>query len=217
MRLKVILFTMLLLTVFAVAEDKIYLLVDNHIGFDGKTTVLQIFDKWCNEIEEDCDNSPLCGMKFSIYMLGEEGFGQSETFTMPEKPGSYKLNCNKGNWAQYKKKLTAIRDSVAVFIESAPKPPYVNIAKGINRVARESFRDGDTRTIYVISDYKSLPEKYEAIEVTEFEEDGVPVRLYFTNVEDGKKLLNSTFKWDECPDSTRVFEALRCYSSGEFK
>lgn len=219
MRFKGILFILILLSVYTVAEDKIYILVDNHIGFEGKSSVLQIYDKWCRVIMDECDNSPLCEMKFSIFMLGEEGVVTSKTYSMPGKPSKVidKRACtNPGNMTQYEYRyLKPLRDSVSVFIESVPRPPFVDVAKGVNRVARESFRNGDTRTIYVVSNYKSLPEKYEAIEVTEFEEDRVPVKLYFTNVEDDKTLLNSTFKWNKNPKE--VFTALRCYNSGEFK
>ncbi|RKZ31573.1 hypothetical protein DRQ36_01695 [bacterium] len=221
MRFKLAVPMLLLLSIFVMAENRVMLLVDNHFGFDGKATTLQIFDKWCEIINNDLDRqntSSLSNTKFSIYMIGAEGLTDRETFRFPiDPPLDMFKKITKGDRQRHADSLIIIRNDIISFIDSSPKTDFIDLTKALNTLAMELAlaRKEDLATIFVVSNYEKLPKNYDPVKVTEFEEAGIPTRLYFTNVEDWKNLLNVKLRWDKDPSD--VFEALRCYSSGEFK
>jgi len=217
MRLKFLI--LLVLPALLLAEDKVYILVDNHLGFDGKSLVLSIFDRWSESINSDLDakkSSEMSNTKFSVYMLGENGITARQSFRFPINPPlDFRKNITPGDRRRHADSLSTLRSEVSSLIDNCPRPPIVDITKGINAISLESYRDGDTRAIWVVSDYQKLPKEYEPIRISEFEETGIPTRLYFTNVENWRKLINSDLRWDKNPEE--VLEALRCYSPGEFR
>lgn len=225
MRFNAPLLILLLLSIFVMAEDRVFVLVDNHIEFDGKTTTLQIYDKWCDNIRNDLEeqnSSSLSNTKFSICLLGEEGITERQTFRFPINPPAIKIligspSISKGDMQRHADSLLIIRNEIIAFIDAIPKASYTDLTKGVNSLAMELalLREEDLATIFVVSDYVKFPKKYDPIKVTEFEESGLPVKLYFTNVEDWKDLLNVKLRWDK--DPSIVFEALRCYGPEEFK